>query len=237
MKKLIALGCSLTSPEKNWAKRLVENLDHVIAGNHIQYAYGGGGNQQLLDCISDYTLKNDLKDLLLVYQITGLNRGGEIVTDEFIKHHKINLDDERKKVAGEFGPDGNWDDFDGVFGKQKLIWTTNYKVIYDSIKLLNKEIMISRVASTLCMLSKAGVDVVTFRGWTGAMPQDYWDKCKSSFDRYGVHYVDTPFVDWCFETNQKFLDEWHPDTEGHNAYAHEILQPFIEERLPWTTRK
>ena len=52
----MTLGCSLSDTKRNWGVRLAQLLN---VDNHVHFAFAGGGNQQLLDCIDDYTLQNN----------------------------------------------------------------------------------------------------------------------------------------------------------------------------------
>jgi len=238
MTTLITLGCSLSPSNENhvccWAGSLAE---HLQPEHHIHNAFGGGGNQQLLDYLSRYVLEHSLKDHIIVYQITGINRGGGVFTKESLESANITLNQKHKRKPHTNM--GYWDTFDSYFGdEQYTIWAnTKYDIVKQQLKLENSEMKLTRLVSTLSLLSLAGAKVFTFRGWSGALAghtwtndvddkaEDRWKKCKQVFNRTGVEYIDECLVDWCMENNLKFVDDWHPNFESHDMFADKFIVP------------
>jgi len=242
MKTLITLGCSLSPSNTirvcSWAGTLADHLQPV---HHIHNAFGGGGNQQLIDYLSNYVLTHSLKDHIIVYQITGINRGGNIYNKELLESNNITLDPAHKRPT--HCEMGNWDTFDSYFGdEQYTIWAgPQYDIVEDHRKFDNPEIKLTRLVSTLSLLSLAGATVFAFRGWSGALAgqtwndatdnksEDRWEKCKQVFDRTGVEYINECLVDWCMKNNLTFVDDWHPSADSHYKFADECILPRFKK--------
>ena len=219
MKTLMTLGCSLSDIQRNWGVRLAELLN---VDKHVHYAFAGGGNQQLLDCISDYTLQNNLDDLTLVYQITSMGRKGGLWPKEYIKPHVLDPETEHSVDHG-----GSWQKFNSFFGEQIFLWAGNADVLENNVTKHNKLVMVSRTISTLCTLAKAGVDVTVFRGWAGGIQAEHWEKVLPVMKRYNLNVIEECYVEWCTNTDQRFADALHPGSEGAFAFAEQIIYPTL----------
>jgi len=226
MNKLLTLGCSLSDfPSDGWPFQVAKIFD-----NHDHYAFGAGGNQQLLDCIDEYLIKNSVKNLTIVYQITGMTRGGGLYINQQSNDWLVQQPDAGAKYSSEW---------QGYFGDQYMYWSDNFKVVSEEIK--NPITMTTRVVSKLCLLADAGANVYTFRGWSGVMSQqtfdqkskitaeDQWQKAKILFDKHNVKYADIPIVDWCIIENKNLPDGFHPSAEASKDYAKQVLMPLIKE--------
>jgi|14_taG_2_1085336.scaffolds.fasta_scaffold00417_16 hypothetical protein len=221
MKKLLTLGCSL-APIDSWPYTCNQAGQFDI---HTNYGFGGGGNQQLLDCIDEYLYHNTTKDLTVVYQMTGMERGGGIYSSGVSKElidHKTKL-----RELSNILPDQRSLLWEGYFGKQYMLWgsSLSHGMHYDEHH--NHIILLTRVVSKLCLLANAGVTVYAFRGWTGIIPhapEKTWEQITDVFDKNNVNYIDEPLVDWCIKTDQEFMpDNWHPRTSASRYYAEEFL--------------
>lgn len=224
MKRLLTLGCSL-SPDTHWPAEVSKHFDE-----HTHYSFGGGSNQQLLDCIDEFLITNDVKNLTIVYQITGMMRAGGLYLD--MQERKSNQDVGALDAI-------SWD---GHFGKQWMVWTDNYETVYNEIR--NPITMMTRVFSKLCLLADAGADVYTFRGWTGVMSQEtfnkkvdlsltseeYWDKAKKLLNKNNVTCIDQSIVNWCIENDKELPDGFHPSCVSSHEYAKEILIPLMLDK-------
>tara|TARA_R110002074_G_scaffold201981_3_gene369896 strand:- start:1337 stop:2026 length:690 start_codon:yes stop_codon:yes gene_type:complete len=221
MKQLVTLGCSL-SPKDSWP----HVCNHAgLFDIHTNYGFGGGGNQQLLDCIDEYLLRNTVKDLTVIYQMTGMERGGGMypITGPLPDVPKIQVHESWE--AHSIRPDHRSCEWNGYFGNQHMLWSDKHDIVKNEHK--NPIIMVTRVVSKLCLLANAGATVYAFRGWTGVIPhtpEETWKQITDVFDKNNVNYVDEPLVDWCIKTNQQFYpDDWHPATMSSRRYAEEFL--------------
>ena len=225
MKTLLTLGCSLAPPDNYWPLHVGKLFD-----KHDAYAFGGGGNQMLLDCIDEYLLTHSADNLTILYQMTGMTRAGGLYN---LKEYPQDL---TQHVKGIHEPEGGWDDWNGVFGKQHIIWTDRHHVVKNEIR--NPTTMITRVVSKLCLLARAGIQVYTFRGWSGILENetystnksDYkWEQIKNILNQNNVNCIDEPYVDWCVKNDKKFFeDDWHPRSSGSRDYADEFIIPLIK---------
>lgn len=224
MNTLLTLGCSLAPRGPMfWPATVGELFD-----KHDHYNFGGGGNQMLLDCIDEYLLTHSADNLTILYQMTGMTRGGGL--------YEI-AQDLSQPVKGANNPQGRWDDWNGVFGKQYMIWTDKHPIVKNEIK--NPTTMITRVVSKLCLLARAGIQVYTFRGWSGILENDTYSRNKSDykwkqieniFNQNNVNHIDEPYVDWCVKNNKEFIDDWHPKAFSSCDYANEVIIPLINKR-------
>lgn len=228
MKRLLTLGCSL-SPKDFWPAEVGKHFD-----KHNHYSFGGGGNQQLLDCIDEFLITNDVKNLTIVYQITGMMRAGGLYLDM-----QARKDNEDISSWSHIPDTIRWD---GHFGKQWMVWTDNYETVYNEIR--NPITMMTRVFSKLCLLADAGANVYTFRGWTGVMSQEtfnkkinlpltsekYWDKAKELLNKNNVTCIDQSIVNWCIENDKELPDGFHPSCDSSHEYAKEILIPLMPDK-------
>ena len=226
MKRLLTLGCSLSDfPDGGWPYTVGEYFD-----KHDHFAFGGGGNQQLLDIIDEYLIYNKVKDLTIVYQLTGMTRAGGLYMEEYNNEWLVQEPTVENKYSMKW---------QGYFGDQNMYWSDNYKVVKESIR--NPIKMSTRTIAKLCLLSDAGANVYTFRGWTGVMSQhtfdgksqftaeEHWQKAKVLLDKHKVKYVDIPIVDWCILNDKELPDGFHPSGEASKDFANKMLIPLIKE--------
>lgn len=214
MTHLFTLGCSL-APEGGWPHAIKTFIPH---DKHTHYDFGGGGNEQLLDCIDEFVLHNQLKDMVLVYQITGMMRGGRL-----FQEHEINpeyMEEIRQGTSYSL-------EWNGEFGNQWMLWTDRFPEVKK--RHPSPPTLTTRLASTLIMLAQAGATVYTFRGWSGVFSQNKpngetidnhtWNKFSNITSRNGVYVLETSLVDWCFENNKEFWDDgWHPRTHSSRDF-------------------
>jgi len=240
MKTLITLGCSLTPFHKNlpnsWANPL---KDQLCPDKHVQFSFGGGGNQQLLDYLDRYMLENNLENTTIAYQITGITRGGGIYSDSILANNNEILHPQEKTEPGS--NKGTWQEYDCYFGSKKTtLWCGDFETHKKQMQIHDPDILLTRIVSTLSMLSLAGANVFAFRGWAGALADDQerwfpgasakiahqrWAKCKKAFDRHGVDYIDECLVEWCKEMDLEFCDDWHPTGESSYMFADKFIVP------------
>ena len=227
MKKLLTLGCSL-SPIEMWPTAC---NDTGVFDTHTNYGFGGGGNQQLLDCIDEYLLRNTVQDLTIIFQMTGMERRGGLYA---ANGPLPKIPGPATVVAPEWKEDYPNPDlrsclWKGYFGDQHMLWGDKHAVV--RLQPSNSVTMITRVVSKLCLLANAGATVYTFRGWTGVIPHnpdETWKQITDVFDKNNVNYIDEPLTDWCIKTDQTFApDDWHPTTISSRRYAEE----FITDKL------
>ena len=222
MKKLLTLGCRL-APIDSWPDACNQAGQFDI---HTNYGFGGGGNQQLLDCIDEYLYHNTTKDLTVIYQMTGMERGGGIYsiwTEPMPEVPKIQVSNEW--MEHKIRPDTRSLLWEGYFGKQYMLWSDKFDIVKNEPK--NHIILLTRVVSKLCLLANAGATVYAFRGWTGIIPhapEEMWKQITDVFDKNNVNYIDEPLVDWCIKTDQRLdPDDWHPLPMSGRYYAEEFL--------------
>lgn len=220
MTHLLTLGCSL-APEGGWPKALSEIIS---ADDHTHYSFGGGGNEQLLNCIDEFVLNNELKNLTVMYQITGVARGGGL-----FQEHTINPEYMPQLRQGTpYSQEWN-----GVFGKQWMLWTDRFPEVKK--RHPSPPTLITSIASTLTMLAQAGATVYTFRGWSGVFSQTYpnstpidhstWNKFRNLVSSNGVHTIEPSLVDWCLENNKEFWEDgWHPRTHSSREFITENFE-------------
>ena len=219
MKKLLTLGCSL-APSDSWPYTCNQSGQF---DTHTNYNFGGGGNQQLLDCIDEYLYHNTTKDLTVVYEMTGMERGGGIYSLGVSIWDSVS----NELIEYKIHPGKRSLIWEGYFGKQRMLWgaSPDHSMHYDEHH--SHIIMLTRVVSKLCLLANAGVTVYAFRGWTGIIPhapEKTWEQITDVFDKNNVNYIDEPLVDWCIKTDQRLdPDDWHPLPMSGRYYAEEFL--------------
>ena len=220
-KKLVTLGCSL-APRPAWPKIVADHFN-ITEENHTHYGFGGGDNMLPMKMWYEYFCRNDLSDTLVVWQLTGLSRFSLIERSD----DKLELHPENQWQGIN---DGNWFTFKTFFGG-----ATRFGIFSKSIPkvssnvltwLQDQEMTYSQLVTTIANIP---CDTVVFRGWTGAVPNEFWNKSKSIFENNNVKVVLEPYTDWCLENNlQMHSDGFHPHHSASEKYAQDILLKLID---------
>lgn len=221
-KKLVTLGCSL-APRDAWPK-FVANHFKITKENHTHYGFGGGDNMLTMKMWYEYFCCNDLSDTLVVWELTGLNRVSLIKRSD----DNLNLHPEKQWQGNN---DGSWFTFNTFFGGGTRFGVFSKSVPKDDVDrltcLLDQEMVYSQLVTTIASIP---CDTVVFRGWSGAVPNEFWSKSKPIFESNNVKVVPEPYTDWCLENDLQMLaDGFHPHHTAAKKYARDILLKVIDK--------
>ena len=157
-----------------------------------------------LHSLLNYSLINEIKDITVVVQFTGINRITSVL-DADASH----------KVMPSFN--------EGIKIKNNITDTSDFYLIDKhsrlrdfSTDLLSANNNFSNLVSLLCMLSKLGAKVYAFRGWTGVCDAKHWDKSLSLFKKADVVSTQLAYLDFATnlsKSDDEWIDELHPGVE------------------------
>lgn len=216
MKKLVLCGCSLGSSwmpyfgiKEVWSSSKEYQVNYTEDTNKDNwnidaFQYGAIGNGMFLHSLLNYFLINEIKDITIVVQFTGINRITSVL-DADASH----------KVMPSFN--------EGIKIKNNITDTSDFYLIDKhsrlrdfSTDLLSANNNFSNLVSLLCMLSKLGAKVYAFRGWTGVCDAKHWDKSLSLFKKADVVSTQLAYLDFATnlsKSDDEWIDELHPGVE------------------------
>ncbi len=217
--KLVTMGCSLSPMDTwpRWSYRLLweelfykgYNKDVLYPeSNHIHIAKGGRGNTVNAHQLNRHILNQGLNNTYIIWQLSGWQRL-EVITDEAVPNQHFKLESpamftDTKIISGWGG-----NDFENI--------VTSFNAALENIVAL------------ICLCAMQ-CQVIVFRGWTGAVPDDMWKTVTDRFDQFGVIYTDFGYVDWVKSNGDDMQqDELHPNEKGAKKFFDNVLKPYIRQ--------
>lgn len=226
-KKLVTLGCSL-SPRGFWPYT-VRNSLNVEEKNHIHFGFGGGSNYLTLHRWYEYMMvAEDLKDTLVIWQITGIHRDATIF-DDYPKEYLLS---EREVDNGMYGDgkctndnDGDWFQYHTFFGNTKRIGKWGKNTYKDLPHAMDPNILCAQLVSTIATVP---CDKAVFRGWSGALPETYWKESKKVFHKNNAIVIEECIADWCIQNDLKMQpDGVHPTETSSQTFGNFIFDTYF----------
>lgn len=224
-KKLVTLGCSL-APIDHWPKEIAKYIGLADQDDWAHYGFGGSGNHLLMHLWHDYFLKNDLSDTLVVWEITGLERFSGVWDLSETQQKKLDKD----RMFG--GVDcGYWMQFKSFYDNSKKFGvygnSRHFKNLEIHIENPDLALVYAQLTTTLCTIP---CDTLIFRGWSGAVKDEYWKKSTPIFEKYGKHVVKEPYVDWVVENDYPMMEDgFHPEVAAGKEWFNQILKLYLDK--------
>ena len=226
--KLVTPGCSL-SPIQTWPRWSYELLweelfykgydkDKLLPGsNHIHIAKGGRGNTVNAHQLNRHIINQGLDNTYVIWQLSGWQRLEVLADEKYVQLVKTMFPDKQKFTL----------ESPAMFTDTKIVSGWGGQVHENLVTSFNATL--ENVVALICLCAMQ-CQVIVFRGWTGAVPDDIWTKITDRFDQFGVIYTDFGYVDWVKSNGDDMQqDELHPNEKGAEKFFDNILKPYIRQ--------
>ena len=214
--KFIALGCSMTSIP-GWVDYCNEDLNMQV----YNLAEGASGNQTQVFRLKNYLLENKLfdkmKDIVLLWQITGPNRSSALLDNV----------ESNKKYKNVWG-NGYRDFFEyesAIFKDPVLGILSNNK----HIERFNQsfDANFEQFVADVLIFSKLVKKIILWYGWKDLYDQERLEQINKLFMSHDIQIVEEPVLDYCKNHNLPFRDDMHPTKESSINWAKNNLLPVV----------
>jgi hypothetical protein len=234
--KLITAGCSL-SPKHGWATEVANILQASHDWTH--FGIGASSNGVQINLLEEEIVNYGIGEGdVVIFQITGQNRGWGIIDGELYHKYAHTLDENSEFDADGAGVGTYVSRINTLDNKKRYVLLSHHEAIKSEARVpvcyynaRDPYIELQRLLYTLIMLRKSGCKVLVFRGWEGVMSDTSWDIFKEKFKLHDIYFLEECIVEWCLTHKVPFLDEFHPSPKQSRIFTKRIIGPVLDRHI------
>ncbi len=237
--RLIALGDSLTSKDKNWPNPLSEQLNCEL----INFGITASQNLLQIQIFQDWLLDNDLKaDDIVIWQI-GMSSDPVIAVGP---EHTNRVERLERIMQNKFFMSHYFMRDENKIDNERRINLLHVSPMYRKFNTTshpNPEAdVLQNMLFIFLMIKKMCPRLLVVLGADWMIKKEHWENMKKFFGEKNIDFVDESIVSWCIDKKLQFLEDLmesptshprgHPTEESVKIYTDEVLLPKLKS-LGW----